>query len=145
MVLPDLNLLLPIWENWFGTMNLRLLPRDGLINVNLVMTLAETSSMELLLDKTLTGVEVQWRVRRQLSQRWADQCQFGHDSSRNKLDGTAVGQNAYWGGSSVESEEAAVQAGMINAAQAWYDEVSDPGFDSGSISPYVFSSGTGHY
>ena len=56
-----------------------------------------------------------------------------------------VGQNAYWGGSSVESEEAAVQAGMINAAQAWYDEVSDPGFDSGSISPYVFSSGTGHY
>merc|ERR1719456_647430 len=27
----------------------------------------------------------------------------------------------------------------------WYDEVSDPGFDSGSISPYVFSSGTGHY
>jgi len=80
-----------------------------------------------------------------VAQRWADQCQFGHDSSRNKLDGTAVGQNAYWGGSSVESEEAAVQAGMINAAQAWYDEVSDPGFDSGSISPYVFSSGTGHY
>jgi len=80
-----------------------------------------------------------------VAQRWADQCQFGHDSSRNKLDGTAVGQNAYWGGSSVESDESTVQAGMTDAAQAWYDEVSDPGFDSGSISPYVFSSGTGHY
>jgi len=80
-----------------------------------------------------------------VAQRWADQCQFGHDSSRNKLDGTAVGQNAYWGGSSVESDESTVQAGMTDAAQAWYDEVSDPGFDNGSISPYVFSSGTGHY
>merc|ERR1711890_76714 len=32
-----------------------------------------------------------------IAQRWADQCTFGHDSSRNKLDGTYVGQNAYYG------------------------------------------------
>merc|ERR1711931_97016 len=50
-----------------------------------------------------------------VAQRWADQCQFGHDSSINKLDGTAVGQNAYWGGSSVESDETSVQAGMMKS------------------------------
>ena len=28
-----------------------------------------------------------------IAQRWADQCTFGHDSVRTKLDGTQVGQN----------------------------------------------------
>ena len=26
-----------------------------------------------------------------IAQRWADQCTFGHDSTRDKLDGTSVG------------------------------------------------------
>jgi len=80
-----------------------------------------------------------------IAQRWADQCNFGHDTIRDKLDGTSVGQNAYWGGNSQQEAEAAVQAGMTKAAQAWYDEIKDPGFDSQSIKPFVFSYGAGHY
>ena len=72
-----------------------------------------------------------------VAQRWADQCTFGHDSERSKLDGTYVGQNAYWGGNSQQQDEAAVQGGMTNAAQNWYDEVTDPGFDSQTINPYT--------
>merc|ERR1719228_3071687 len=33
----------------------------------------------------------------EIAQRWADQCTFGHDSVRTKLDGTKAGQNAYLG------------------------------------------------
>ena len=33
---------------------------------------------------------------------------FGHDTSREKLDGTSVGQNAYWGANSQEEDEAAM-------------------------------------
>ena len=72
-----------------------------------------------------------------MAQRWADQCTFGHDSERSKLDGTYVGQNAYWGGTSREQDEAAVQGGMTTAAQKWYDEVTEPGFDSQTINPYT--------
>ena len=88
-----------------------------------------------------------------IAQRWADQCTFGHDSTRDKLDGTwvitlmnisitapdhsQVGQNAYWGGNSQQEAATAVQAGMTKAAQAWYDEIKDPGFDSQSINPFV--------
>ena len=72
----------------------------------------------------------------QTAQRWADQCDFGHDKERAKLDGTYVGQNAYEGGNSQQQDEAAVQAGMTTAAQAWYDEVTDPGFDSQTLNPY---------
>jgi len=87
-----------------------------------------------------------WNVELEaIAQRWADQCTFGHDSVREKLDGTSVGQNAYWGGNSQQQDEAAVQGGMTNAAQNWYDEVTDPGFDSQTINPYTFNSGTGHY
>lgn len=70
---------------------------------------------------------------------------FGHDTSREKLDGTSVGQNAYWGANSQEEDEAAIQGKQTNAAQNWYDEVTDPGFDSQTINPYTFNSGTGHY
>jgi len=80
-----------------------------------------------------------------VAQRWADQCTFGHDKAREKLDGTSVGQNAYWGGSTVEQGEAAIQGGQSKAAQNWYDEVTNPGFDSQTINPYTFNSGTGHY
>ena len=72
-----------------------------------------------------------------VAQRWSDQCNFGHDSVRDKLDGTKVGQNAYWGANSVQETNDQVQAGVNKATQAWYDEVTDPGFNSGSINPYV--------
>jgi len=81
----------------------------------------------------------------EIAQRWADQCTFGHDSVRTKLDGTKVGQNAYLGYSSAQSDEASIQAAMATPAQSWYGEVTDPGFDSQNINPFVFSSGTGHY
>ena len=54
-----------------------------------------------------------------IAQRWSDQCTFGHDSERNKLDGTSVGQNAYWTGSNQQVSEADVQAGVNEATQAW--------------------------
>ena len=40
-----------------------------------------------------------------IAQRWTDQCNFGHDKNRNKLDGTYVGQNAYTGGGSEQTLE----------------------------------------
>ena len=71
-----------------------------------------------------------------VAQRWADQCTFGHDNERDKLDGTKVGQNAYWGGNPRRLEEAAVQGEMAGPVQAWYDEVTNPGFDSRRIKPF---------
>merc|ERR1712183_847602 len=44
-----------------------------------------------------------------ISQRWADQCIFGHDPVRSKLNGTSVGQNAYWGGNTAEGSEADIK------------------------------------
>ena len=72
-----------------------------------------------------------------IAQRWADQCTSGHDSHRAKLDGTKVGQNVYWGPYIEEQDEDAVQGGMEISVQAWYDEVTEPGFDSQTISPYT--------
>ena len=73
----------------------------------------------------------------EIAQRWADQCTFGHDSERNKLDGTQVGQNAYAGWSSLEKGESEVQEGIAGATNSWYDEVTAPGFDSHHINPFV--------
>merc|ERR1712080_54462 len=80
-----------------------------------------------------------------VAQRWADQCTFGHDDSRNKIDGTYVGQNAYIAYNSRASTQEALMAAMDGAVQAWYDEVTNPGFSAENIDPYAFSSGTGHY
>ena len=80
-----------------------------------------------------------------IAQRWADQCTFGHDTTRMKLDGTSVGQNVYIGYSSAQEQEDSLQSGMAAPAQAWYDEVTDPGFSSSNINPFVFESGAGHY
>ena len=52
-----------------------------------------------------------------------------------KLDGTGVGQNAAWESSSAKVDEAAIQGD--EAVQRWYDEVTDPGFDSQSIKSFV--------
>ena len=40
----------------------------------------------------------------EIAQRWADQCIFDHDSLWTKKDGTKVGQNAYIGYGSSQSE-----------------------------------------
>jgi len=80
-----------------------------------------------------------------IAQRWVDQCTFGHDSKRNKLDGTYVGQNAFFGSTSWEEDQAGLTDKAGGAAQAWYDEVIDPGFNADSIEPFVFDYGAGHY
>jgi len=79
------------------------------------------------------------------AQRWADQCNFGHDSNRKKLDGTYVGQNAYMSGSSVESDLAGIMGKMEKPVVAWYDEVSEFSFDPVNIKPFKFDYNAGHY
>jgi len=80
-----------------------------------------------------------------VAQRWAGQCQFGHDSKRNKCDGTYVGQNAYMSGSSRESSKTDVMDKTANAVTAWYNEVVSPGFNNANIDPFTFDYGAGHY
>jgi len=80
-----------------------------------------------------------------VAQRWADQCTFGHDKNRKKLDGTYVGQNAYMASSSQESDLDAIMLKMDKATLAWYNEVVSPGFDPASIKPFKFDYGAGHY
>jgi len=80
-----------------------------------------------------------------VAQRWADQCTFGHDSNRAMLDGTSVGQNAYMSMSSQISTPEEMMTSMDNAVTAWYNEVTDPGFDPADIQPFKFGYGTGHY
>ena len=72
----------------------------------------------------------------EIAQRWADQCIFDHDSLRTKQDGTQVGQNAYIGYGSSQSEEEMIQTGMASPVQSWYDEVISPGFDSQGITSF---------
>jgi len=80
-----------------------------------------------------------------VAQRWADQCTFGHDSNRAMLDGTSVGQNAYMSMSSQVSTSEEMMRTMDNAVTAWYNEVTNPGFDPADIQPFKFGYGTGHY
>jgi len=80
-----------------------------------------------------------------IAQRWADQCTFGHDGERSKCDGTYVGQNAYAGYTSWEETQDEIMGKVGDAVDAWYNEVENPGFDSSSIDPFVFSYGAGHY
>ena len=69
----------------------------------------------------------------EIAQRWADQCTFAHDHVRDKKDGTRVGQNAYTASGAEKSESDRVQTSMGSVAQAWYDEVENPGFNPGGI------------
>merc|ERR1711911_96327 len=82
-----------------------------------------------------------------IAQRWADQCEFGHDNiyNRVKLDKTSIQQNVYMMRRTWDEPEPAVQASMAGAVQNWYDEVTDPGFNPALISPFVHSRGYGHY
>jgi len=80
-----------------------------------------------------------------IAQRWAEQCNFGHDDVRGKLDKTQVGQNAYIGFSSQSSSRGDLVSSLTTATQNWFDEVSDPGFHSSGIDNFRFDFGTGHY
>ena len=68
-----------------------------------------------------------------IAQRWADQCDFGHDHVRNKIDGTKVGQNAYIAFNSRKIEKEFIKDSMRTATESWYDEVKNPGFDPTSV------------
>ena len=72
-----------------------------------------------------------------IAQRWTDQCEFDHDEVRSKLDGSPAGQNVYLGKSSAEKTKEQVMEGLGLAVDAWYDEVTDPGFSAEDISPFV--------
>merc|ERR1711872_183391 len=80
-----------------------------------------------------------------IAQRWADQCDFGHDKDRKKLDGTYVGQNAYKSSSSRESDLTTVMSKMDKPTLAWYDEVHKYNFDPVNIKPFNFVYQAGHY
>jgi len=80
-----------------------------------------------------------------IAQRWADQCNFGHDKNRKKLDGTYVGQNAYMSMTSRENDLAALMIKMDKPAVAWYDEVTKFSYDPTNIKPFKFDYNTGHY
>jgi len=80
------------------------------------------------------------------AQMWADQCTFGHDTARNKLDWTYVGQNAYFKGSSTKKDKSTLMTEVGNEATlAWYNEVVSPGFTNTHVNPFVFSADAGHY
>merc|ERR1712080_413514 len=80
-----------------------------------------------------------------IAQRWTDQCDYGHDTDRNKLDGTYVGQNAFRGSSSQSNTVEELMAGIDSAAQSWYDEVTAAPFDPSKIQPFQFNYLAGHY
>jgi len=79
-----------------------------------------------------------------LAQRLADQCQFAHDKVRPKLDGTSVGQNLFIDSKTSSDDQAALTYVAAKPAQSWYNEVTNPGFDSAHIEPFVFGA-WGHY
>jgi len=81
-----------------------------------------------------------------IAQRWADQCIFDHDVNRNTVEGTWVGQNAYFKGSSQKKDKETLMTEVGNEATlAWYNEVESPGFNNAHINPFVFSHDAGHY
>merc|ERR1712106_138607 len=81
----------------------------------------------------------------EIAQRWAGQCSFGHDETRNLCDGTLVGQNAYQGEADYGQYDYELNPAIGDAVNAWYNEVTNPGFASSNINPFVFGDGWGHY
>ncbi|XP_017886304.1 venom allergen 3-like [Ceratina calcarata] len=63
----------------------------------------------------------------EVAQRWANQCEFGHDQCRNDASDGYVGQNSAW---SQWFNEAGIRFEQL--VQSWYDEVKD--FDRNQIS-----------
>merc|ERR1711892_1493013 len=81
----------------------------------------------------------------EIAQRWAGQRSFGHDETRNLCDGTLVGQNAYQGEADYGQYDYDLNPAIGDAVDAWYNEVTNPGFASSNINPFVFGDGWGHY
>jgi len=80
------------------------------------------------------------------AQRWADQCQGDmKDEVRDKCDGTPVGQNVFMASSDTEEDMEVVVEAMTGAVDAWYNQVTEPGFMPEDISPYMFMEGTEEY
>ena len=74
-----------------------------------------------------------------VAQRWAEQCQFGHDQSRD-VQRFKVGQNVY---QTTRSRDQPTSNTIREGVMSWYDEVKL--FANGGVRRYQFSSGTGHY
>merc|ERR1712215_20615 len=77
-----------------------------------------------------------------IAQKWANQCKFGHDQSRNKCDGKYVGQNVYWSSVMMKTQKEQLK-GVVDAIKSWYSEVKKP-FTT-SIDPFKWNSACGHY
>ena len=75
-----------------------------------------------------------------IAQRWADQCNFGHDSSRDRLDRSNVGQNAWSRGSTMMQSCDNIVLGGVDS---WFSENSM--FNSRNIQPFRFQNNYGHY
>jgi len=80
-----------------------------------------------------------------IAQRLADQCIFAHDTNRDKVDRTMVGQNLYRKGSSLENSFDELMQTVTNGVVSWYEEVEDPGYNSNDIDPFQDPRGAGHY
>jgi hypothetical protein len=74
-----------------------------------------------------------------IAQRWAEQCSFGHDQTRN-VRRFQVGQNVY---QTTRSRDQPVSALIREGVTSWYDEVKQ--FANAGVSRYNFNFGTGHY
>ncbi|XP_068084050.1 venom allergen 5-like [Anabrus simplex] len=77
----------------------------------------------------------------EVAQRWADQCDYGHDSCRNdpRFEEVQyhVGQNIAYDFPCEDGADWRVPIGL------WYDEVAD--FDSSGVKCFKFDSGASHY
>jgi len=74
-----------------------------------------------------------------VAQRWADQCNFGHDSER-RVSRFSVGQNVAIRKHSNRQPKGEENRKMV---QAWYDEVDQ--FSRNGVGSFRFDSSTGHY
>ncbi|XP_011165202.1 venom allergen 3 [Solenopsis invicta] len=72
-----------------------------------------------------------------IAQRWANQCNFNHDTCRN-VDRFAVGQNIAMTYNSGDNNSP-----MESFVDMWYDEVDK--FDRNKVDYYEFEPSTGHY
>jgi len=73
----------------------------------------------------------------EIAQRWADKCRSEHSQE------PGLGENLAWKFNSQQQDQAAVEQGLVDGVQDWYDEVNQ--FNSGNIEPYTFDYATGHY
>jgi len=75
-----------------------------------------------------------------IAQRWADQCQYGHDCGNcRKVSRFQVGQNVF-----LTIESRFDQTKWSRAIQAWFhDEIGI--FPTSNVSPFVYRQNTGHY